>query len=238
MPIQAVVFDAYGTLFDVYAVTARLESYCPGKGQAIAQVWRDKQIEYSRLVSLTDPSSQGSRYYEPFWVLTCKALDYALRKFEQTLSEQQIEAVLSQYQALDAFAENAEVLRAIKKHNLVTAILSNGDPAMLASAVQGAGFEAMIDHVLSVDGVRHFKTMPQAYGLVEQHLALKPIDVLFVSSNGWDVLGAQWFGFQTCWINRAGLPNETLGPRPHHEGRDLSAALVAITSRATGSSAN
>ena len=225
MPIKAVVFDAYGTLFDVYSVTARLESFCPGQGRAIAQLWRDKQIEYSRLVSLSDPSPEGSRYYESFWSITCKALDYALQRFEQSLSDEQIKSVLDQYHALDAFPENVGVLAALKQSGLVTGILSNGDPGMLEGAVNAAGFGELIDHVLSVDEVRHFKTTPQAYRLVEQLLQVTPAEVLFVSSNGWDVLGAQWFGFHACWINRAGLPAETLGPAPEHQGPNLHAVL-------------
>ena len=229
MTIKAVVFDAYGTLFDVYAVTARLESYCPGQGAALAQLWRDKQIEYSRLVSLSDTSASGSRYYESFWSITSKALDYALQRYGLTLTDEQIKAVLKQYHALDAFPENAEVLASLKHRGMTTAILSNGDPGMLKGAVTGAGFDALIDHVLSVHEVRHFKTMPQTYSLVEQHLHLKPAQVLFVSSNGWDVLGAQWFGFRVCWINRAGLPAETIGPAPEHQGANLKSVLDVLT---------
>lgn len=225
MPLKAAVFDAYGTLFDVYAVTARLESCCPGQGGAIAQLWRDKQIEYSRLVSLSDPDLGGSRFYEPFWELTVKALTYALRRFEAHLDDEQIQSILDQYHALDPFPENEAVLTALKRAGVQTAILSNGDPAMLSGAVLGAGFDALIDRVLSVDDIRHFKTTPQAYALVEHRLGIEPSEVLFVSSNGWDVLGAGWFGFQTCWINRAGLPAETLGPGPTHEGRDLTVVL-------------
>lgn len=229
MPIKAVVFDAYGTLFDVYSVTARLESYCPGQGSAIAQLWRDKQIEYSRLVSLSDPSPGGSRYYESFWSITCKALDYALQRFEQSLSDEQVKSVLDQYHALAAFPENAGVLDALKQQGVVTAILSNGDPGMLGGAVSAAGFGGLIGQVLSVDEVRHFKIMPQAYRLVEQRLGVAPAEVLFVSSNGWDVLAAQWFGFRVCWINRHGLPVETLGPAPEHQGADLQAVLHVVS---------
>ena len=230
MATRAVVFDAYGTLFDVYAVTAQLESYCPGQGAAIAQLWRDKQIEYSRLVSLSDPSVDGSRYYEPFWALTCKALDYALQRYGQVLSDANVQSVLDQYYALDAFPENAAVLARLKEKGITTAILSNGDPAMLNGAVAGAGFGELIDQVLSVDAVRHFKTTPQAYRLVEQSLGVTPSEVLFVSSNGWDILGAQWFGFHTCWINRAGLPAETLGPAPEYQGASLDVVLDVLTS--------
>lgn len=233
MPVKAVVFDAYGTLFDVYSVTARLESYCPGQGSAIAQLWRDKQIEYSRLVSLSDPSPEGSRYYESFWSITCKALDYALQRFGQSLSDEQIKSVLDEYYALAAFPENAGVLEHIKRQGLTTAILSNGDPGMLEGAVSAAGFGHLLDQVLSVDDVRHFKTMPQAYRLVEQSLGVSPDEVLFVSSNGWDVLAAQWFGFHVCWINRAGLPAETLGPAPEHQGASLVVVVGVIEALST-----
>ena len=228
MPTKAVVFDAYGTLFDVYAVTARLEACCPGKGAAIAVLWRDKQIEYSRLISLSDPGVAGSRYYLPFWELTCKALDYALQRFEARLDAEQRQSILDQYHALDAFPENAHVLQTLKASGIQTAILSNGDPTMLAGAVRGAGFESLLDHVLSVDAIKQFKTMPQAYALVEQELGITPAEVLFVSSNCWDVMGASWFGFETCWINRAGLPRETLGPAPAHEGVDLNVVLTVL----------
>ncbi|MCD8504603.1 MAG: haloacid dehalogenase type II [Burkholderiaceae bacterium] len=228
MSIKAVVFDAYGTLFDVYSVTTRLESFCPGQGSAIAQLWRDKQLEYSRLISLSDSNHGGSRYYETFWAITCKALDYALQRFGQTLNEVQIQSVLDQYHALDAFAENAEVLIALKQKGVTTAILSNGDPSMLNGAVAGAGFNTLIDHVLSVDEVRHFKTTPHAYGLAQQHMGFTPAEVLFVSSNGWDVLGAQWFGFRVCWINRAGLPAETLGPEPEFQGANLEVVIKVL----------
>lgn len=231
MRVSTVVFDAYGTLFDVYSVTARLEQYCPGQGSSIAQVWRDKQIEYSRLVSLCDPSVDGSAYYEPFSSLTRKALSYALARSGVTLSESQFDALMTQYDRLDAFAEVGEVLSALKRQGLKTAIFSNGDEHMLAGAIAHANVGHLIDHVISVDQVRHFKTMPQAYALVHTQTGDVPQDCLFVSGNAWDILGAQWFGFQTCWINRAGLPTETLGSQPHHIGKDLRVVAEALSIR-------
>lgn len=229
MTIRAVVFDAYGTLFDVYAITDKLESFCAGQGNLIAQLWRDKQIEYARLVSLCDPNpNAGSRYYESFWSITTKALDYALRRFGVSLTAAQTEELLNQYHALDSFTESTEVLRALKQLGLTTAIFSNGDPGMLGAAVARAALGSIIDRVISVDQVGHFKTMPQTYALVEAQIDIPPMQTLFVSGNGWDVLGAQWFGFQTCWINRAGLPVETLGPQPHHTGPDLTVVLEVV----------
>lgn len=231
MRVRTVVFDAYGTLFDVYAVTARLEQYCPGQGGLIAQVWRDKQIEYSRLVSLCDPSVDGSRYYEAFSSLTRKALSYALARFGATLSDAQFDTLMRQYDRLEAFAEVPDVLAGLKQQGLKTAIFSNGDEQMLAGAIAHANVGHLLDHVISVDQVRHFKTMPQAYALVQAHTGDTPKDCLFVSGNAWDILGAQWFGFQTCWINRAGLPTETLGPEPHHIGEDLRAVAEVLEIR-------
>jgi 2-haloacid dehalogenase len=228
MTIKAVVFDAYGTLFDVYAVTARLQALCPGQGGAIAQLWRDKQIEYSRLISLSDPCSTGSRYYISFWEITRKALAYALARFNIALQPHHVDGLLRQYEHLDAFPENHAVLSELQHRHIQTAILSNGNAEMLLAAVRHAGFDALIGHCLSVDQIRHFKTMPQAYDLVQQHLNVSAEHVLFVSGNGWDVLAAQWYGFQTCWINRAGLPVETLDVAPHYQGRDLSRVLEAI----------
>ena len=228
MRIRTVVFDAYGTLFDVYSVTAKLEAYCPGRGSAIAQVWRDKQIEYSRLVSLCDPSSNGSAYYESFASLTQKALVYALARLGQSLSEAQIASLMKQYEALTAFSEVNGVLSALKHEGVKTAIFSNGNHQMLAGAIAHAHLEPFIDHVISVEQVRHFKTMPQTYALVQAQAGDAPGDCLFVSGNAWDILGAQWFGFRTCWINRAGLPIETLGPAPHYIGEDLRTVTAVL----------
>ncbi len=229
MTIRSVVFDAYGTLFDVYSITAKLESFCPGQGLAIAQMWRDKQIEYSRLISLCDPNiDRGSRYYESFWSITSKALDYALTRYGAALTNLEVQALLNQYYELDAFKESADVLRTLKQRGFQTAIFSNGDPGMLGAAVVRAEFEPIVEQLISVDEVRHFKTMPQAYALVQQRTNIAPSETLFVSSNGWDIIGAQWFGFQTCWVNRNALPVETLGPRPHHEGSDLAVVLEVL----------
>ena len=229
MAIQAVVFDAYGTLFDVYSIGALAERLYPGQGAAISTLWRDKQIEYTRLISLSDPDGEhGSRHYRPFWDLTRQALRYALQRLGLPLSDAHEEALMAQYAQLTAFPENHGVLQALRERGMTTAILSNGNPEMLASAVQSAGMADLLDHVISVDGVRQFKTMPVAYGEVARHIVAEKADVLFVSSNAWDVLGATWFGFTTLWINRQGLPFETIGRRPDHTGADLTAVLDVL----------
>ena len=227
-PIRAVVFDAYGTLFDVYSIGALAETLYPGQGAALSVLWRDKQIEYTRLISLSDPSPQGSRYYQSFWDITRASLRYALARLGLVHTSANEDALMEQYAQLSAFPENLGVLQALRQRGVATAILSNGSPEMLQSAVHSAGMSDLLDAVLSVDSVRQFKTTPTSYQLVQDHLGLAPADVLFVSSNAWDALGATWFGFTTLWINRQGLPPEAMGPAPHHTGRDLSEVLKVL----------
>ena len=220
-PIQGLVFDAYGTLFDVHSIGRLAESLYPGSGPAISNLWRDKQIEYSRLVSLSDPAASGTRHYQSFWELTQAALVYSLQRLGLAHTPAQVQALMDQYAKLDAFPECASVLQALHQAGLPLAILSNGSPAMLQSAADHAGLTPFLQHLLSVDSVRQFKTHPAAYALASQTLGVPNEALLFVSSNGWDIMGAAWYGFQTCWINRGQFPNETIGPRPQHQGSSL-----------------
>jgi 2-haloacid dehalogenase len=228
LPSKAVVFDAYGTLFDVYSVGALAERLFPGQGAALSVLWRDKQIEYTRLISLSDPDPAGSRHYQSFWDITRAALRYAMDRLALTHTQASEDALMAQYAELTAFAENRGVLQRLRQRGLATAILSNGSPEMLQSAVHSAGLHDLLDVVLSVDRVRQFKTLPASYQLVLDHFGLAPAQVLFVSSNGWDVMGAGWFGFRTLWVNRQGWPQEAIGPVPHHTGRDLNAVLECL----------
>ncbi len=226
--IRGVVFDAYGTLFDVYSIGRKAEGLFPGMGAAISTVWRDKQIEYSRLVSLSDPSLQGSRHYQSFWALTRSALEYSLARLGLVYGQQQVDGLMSAYATLEAYPECEEVLRTVKAMGLPTAILSNGSPEMLHSAADSSGLMPYLDHLISVDGVRQFKTSPVCYELAPRTLKAPVEKLLFVSSNAWDALGATWFGFQTCWVNRQGLPGERLGPPPHHACTDLKGIVAVI----------
>ena len=229
MPFKAVVFDAYGTLFDVYSVQHLAEQLFPGKGAALALAWRDKQIEYTRLITQSDPNEKGgSRFYQPFWELTRHSLEYCLDRLKLDRSAGQAETLMGQYAKLSPFPENLDVLRNIKRHGLTTAILSNGSPQMLESAVLSAGMADVLDHVISVDGIRLYKTAPQAYALVQQTIALPLEEILFVSSNAWDALGASWFGLRTHWVNRQGLPFEALEPRPDFSGADLRSVIQTL----------
>ena len=227
--IRLVVFDAYGTLFDVYSIAELAEQLFPGQGSALSVLWRDKQIEYSRLVSLSDPiNPMGSRHYQSFWDLTRLALQYSCQRLQLTLTPAMQKQLMDQYAQLKPFAETLEVLKALNGKRLRCAILSNGSPDMLQAAVHGAGLTGWIDQTISVDEVRQFKTTPQSYGLVTQHYTVDVREVLFVSSNSWDALGATWFGFKSFWVNRQGLPFETLGPKPTHSGSSLQDLLNVL----------
>jgi 2-haloacid dehalogenase len=227
--IKAVVFDAYGTLFDVYSIQALAETLYPGMGADIAVKWRDKQIEYTRLITQSDPHNpSGSRYFRPFWELTRLSLEYTLDRLKLDRASGQTDQLMQQYAHLTAFPENLTVLEEIKAMGLTTAILSNGSTDMLLSAVNTAGMGDVLDHIISVDAVRLFKTSPESYALVQQTIPVQQEEVLFVSSNAWDALGATWFGFATHWVNRQGLPFEALSPQPHFSGPDLRSVLVSL----------
>ena len=229
MQIKAVVFDAYGTLFDVYSIQALAEELYPSHGADIAVKWRDKQIDYTRLITQSDPhNASGSKYYQPFWELTRLSLEYTLDRLKLDSSSDQVNKLMEQYSRLTPFPENLAVLQKIKVMGLTTAILSNGSPEMLASAVKSAGMEDVLDHIISVDRIRLFKTSPESYGLVQLTIPVSKEEVLFVSSNAWDALGATWYGFKTLWINRQNLPTEAIGQQPDYIGSDLTTVVDVL----------
>ena len=217
LPARAVLFDAYGTLFDVYSVGLLAEQLFPGQGQALGLLWRDKQIEYTRLVT----TSNDGAHYQPFWDLTRAGLRYACKRLGLDLTAEREQGLMNQYRHLSAFPENREVLQALKARGIVTGILSNGDPAMLDVAVKSAGLDDLLDHVISVDGIRKYKTHPQAYALGPQATGLPVAQIVFVSCNSWDALAATWYGYQTLWVNRYALPFEELGTQPVQTGSNL-----------------
>ena len=219
---RAVLFDAYGTLFDVYAIGVLAEELFPGQGQALAVLWRDKQIEYTRLVTTSDHGA----HYRPFWELTQAALRYACKRLGLPLTPQRQERLMAQYRELPAFPECAEVLRGLRTRGVVTGILSNGSPDMLQAAVRSAGLEPLLDHVLSVDPLRKYKTHPDTYALGPQATGLAREQIAFVSCNAWDALAATWWGYRTLWVNRWDLPFEELGTQPTRTGRDLREVLA------------
>ncbi len=215
---KAVLFDAYGTLFDVHSLIDTAEDLFPGRGHKLVLLWRDKQLEYSRLLTM-------SNRYASFWDLTCNALRFAVLRFELPVDPASEAELLAQYRMLKPFPENKAVLTQLKKRGVRTGILSNGDPPMLDAAVQSAGFSGLLDPVLSVDSVRRFKTDPVAYALGPKALGLPAKDILFVSSNCWDAIGATWYGYTTLWVNRNGVPLEQLGVEPTRTGASLREVL-------------
>lgn len=226
MAIQAVAFDAYGTLFDVYSVSVRAEQLFPGKGAALASLWRDKQIQYTQLRTLCST-------YKPFWEVTQDALVYACKFLGVDLSCDAQNAMMGEYAALKPFPENKQVLETLKAKGIKLAILSNANPEMLEAAVRAAGMHELIDHQLSVDAVKRYKTAPEAYQLGPDAFGLSAKNILFVSSNGWDVSGATWFGYTTFWVNRANAPLEELGVKPNATGPDMTALLKFVEANAS-----
>jgi len=156
------------------------------------------------------------------------SLEYTLDRLKLDRTSGQVELLMQEYGHLRPFVENLAVLQRIKDLGLTTAILSNGSADMLASAVTSAGMAGLLDYVISVDQIRLFKTSPESYGLVQKFVPVDKDEVLFVSSNAWDVLGATWFGFTTLWVNRQGLPFEALTPHPHYSGADLDSVLGTL----------
>jgi 2-haloacid dehalogenase len=206
---KAILFDAYGTLFDVYSIGALLETFFPTRGAALAIAVRDTQIAYTRLVT----TSNGGAHYRPFDVLTLAALEQACALSKLDLTTAQADAFMAQYMKLTAFDDAAATLEALKARGLTTGILSNGTPSMLLAATQSSSLAGLLEHVLSVDTLNppQYKTAPRAYGMGTAATGLAPQDIVFVSSNPWDVLGATWFGYPTLWVNRSGAPWEALG---------------------------
>ena len=225
-PPRAVLFDVYGTLFDVYSVGRRLDELFAGQGAHVAALWRDKQIEYTRLCSM-------SGRYRPFGELTRNALRHACARLGQPLAAAVEQGLMDEYLRLAPFPENLGVLRELKARGVRAGVLSNGDPAMLDAVISHAGFDGLLDPVLSAHAVRRFKTDDAVYALGPQALRLGARDILFVSSNGWDAIGATWYGYTTLWINRARLPLDALDTEPTYQGSSLRDVLDLFPSAPT-----
>lgn len=195
---RAAVFDAYGTLLDVHAAVARHAARIGPEAQAVSALWRAKQLEYSWILSAAGD-------YEPFWVLTERALAHALAAHGVADPDGALRRdLLSAYRTLEAYPDAAATLAALRAKGIATAILSNGSPEMLADAVAAGGLGPLLDAVLSVHPLRRFKPHPEIYGLATRRFACAPQEVAFVSSNAWDAYGAARFGFRVYWLDRAG----------------------------------
>ena len=198
--LRALVFDAYGTLFDVHSVATLCEELWPGKGDLITRTWRAKQLEYTWQRSLM-------QRYVPFSTVTREALAYSCEALKLELSVAQMEGLMGEYLNLALYPD---VTRTLAKLKTPKAILSNGSPDILLPLVNNSGLE--LDAVLSVDPLKIFKPAPQVYELAARELGTK--DIGFVSSNCWDAIGAKSYGFRVYWINRAGAPVDRMGFTP------------------------
>jgi 2-haloacid dehalogenase len=204
------------------------EELFPGHGQAFSLMWRDRQIEYTRLVTMSDPNPNGSKHYLPFWELTIRSLRYVCKRMGLNLTGEYEERLMNQYAKLTSFEDSLTVLKVIKEKGIATAILSNGSKEMLATVVESNSLKPYLDEVVTIEDIRLFKTDPQAYGLLLKAFPVKKEEILFVSSNAWDALAAKWYGFDVFWVNRLGHPFEEIGERPNYEGNSLSAVLKVV----------
>lgn len=208
------VFDAYGTLFDFNSAVARHRSVIGPKADALAEMWRSKQIQYTWL-----RNSMGS--YAKFWQVTGEALDHCLAA-HGIVDAGVRDKLMGAYLALDPFPEVPAMLDALKRAGMRLAILSNGNPEMLDRMVTASGLAERFEAVLSVDAVEVYKPDPRVYRLVEARCGVTPGKVCFLSSNCWDAHGAAHFGFATVWVNRAGAPDDNLPGRTVATIKDLS----------------
>ena len=208
------VFDAYGTLFDFNSAVARHRAAIGPKADALSEMWRTKQIQYTWL-----RNSMGA--YAPFWQVTSEALDNCLATFGITDTSVR-EKLLGAYLALDPFPEVPATLDKLKRAGKRLAILSNGNPEMLDPMVKTSGLADRFDAVLSVEPAKVFKVDPRTYTLVEQRFGIKPAKVCFLSSNCWDAHGAAHFGFNVVWVNRGGVPEDNLPGKIVAQIKDLS----------------
>ena len=225
---KLIAFDAYGTLFDVYSMGELAEELFPGHGQAFSVMWRERQIEYTRLVTMSDPNPAGSKYYLPFWELTIRSLHYVCKRMGLNLTPENEKRLMDQYAKLTGFEDSLTVVKTIKEKGISTAILSNGGREMLATVVQSNGLKPYLDKVVTIEDVRLFKTAPQAYELLLKAFPVRKEEILFVSSNSWDALAAKWYGFDVFWVNRLGHPFEEIGEKPNYEGTSLGNVLEVI----------
>jgi 2-haloacid dehalogenase len=199
--MQLYVFDAYGTLFDVHAAAERQKDSIGPKWKELSLIWRAKHLEYTWVYSLAGKQAM-------FWMLAQRSLDFAISEVGGGISTDVRARLLASYRTMDAYPEVREVLSALKARGDKLVILSNGDADMLTDAVRGAKLDGMFDAVISVVTAGIFKPSPKVYQLVAARFGVAPAQVLFHSSNRWDIAGARAFGFRSVWVNRAGAPDE------------------------------
>lgn len=211
--VEACVFDAYGTLFDVASVARGAQNILGERWQTLSELWRTKQLQYTWLRGLAG-------HHADFWQVTGDALDFALASLK--INDPALRCrLLDLYLSIDAYPEVPEVLRELSARGMKLAILSNGTPTMLQAAVANAGISNLFDAILSVESVSVFKPHPSVYGLAENHFSLPARRICFLSSNGWDAFSAKAYGFRVLWCNRFGQAPECIPSLPDGEIADL-----------------
>ncbi|HKO66695.1 MAG TPA: haloacid dehalogenase type II [Burkholderiaceae bacterium] len=219
--MTAALFDVFGTLLDVYSVTRRAEQMFTGHGERLAQLWREKQIEYSRLRTM-------SGRYESFSKITRDALEYSLQSLKLEAEPAEVMQLADEYKRLAPFADVAPALSRLHAAGVRLGVLSNGDSEMLETALVTSGLHRYIDLVLSADQVRAFKTSPSVYALGPRALKLQPDQITFVSSNCWDACGAAWYGYTSFWVNRSNAVLEHLDVKLSGIGTSLTDAAEFV----------
>lgn len=221
--IEACVFDAYGTLFDVHSAVGQYRSRLGDQADAVSMTWRTKQLEYTWLRSLMG-------VYTQFWKVTGDALDYSLDMYGIT-DEALREDLMQAYLSLSAYPEVIATLKTLKSNGIRCAVLTNGSPDMIEAAVESAGMQGLLEYNLSVDSVGIFKPDPRVYQLAVDRLGVEAGNISFQSSNAWDAVAAAHFGFRVAWINRFAQKRERLPAQPDAELTDLTGLLDLLGQR-------
>ncbi|TMH75467.1 MAG: haloacid dehalogenase type II [Betaproteobacteria bacterium] len=216
--LSAVLFDLYGTLLDVHSVAGRADQLFPGRGSALSQLWRDKQLEYTRLRTM-------SSRYVPFTQVVEDALQYACDALHLPLDSAGRGLLMHEFTQLTPFADAVPALQRLLAADLTVGVLTNGDPGQMEDALHGAGLDDYFDVLLSADQARAYKTAPAVYELGPLTLGHPAAELLLISSNGWDAIGAKWYGYRSFWVNRSSAPIERLDGQPDGIGRSLSDAV-------------
>lgn len=224
MSIRAVLFDIFGTLLDVQSVSARADQLFPGAGAKLAQLWREKQIEYMRLRTM-------SSRYVPFTQVTEDALQFAAEALRLPLDAAARGLLMHEYTQLSPFADVVPALKRLQEIGMTIGVLSNGDPGLIEDVLHGAQLADYFDVLLSADQVHAYKTAPAVYELGPLTLKHPAHELLLVSSNGWDAIGAKWYGYITFWVNRGDAPLDRLGARPDGVGKSLDDAVSFVLQR-------
>jgi 2-haloacid dehalogenase len=219
--VSAVLFDLFGTLLDVYSVAARADQMFPGKGSALAELWREKSLEYTRLRTL-------SNRYVPFSQVVEDSLQHACDRLHLPLDAASRGLLMHEFTQLSAFADVVPALKRLAVEEITLGVLSNGDPGLVEESLHGAGLDEYFDVLLSADQARAYKTAPAVYELGPLTLGHPPQELLLVSGNGWDAIGAKWYGYRSYWVNRSAAPAERLGAMPDGVGASLEDAVDFI----------